>query len=107
MANVSDLAPHTTGPIDIPQREFSWFDWRNQNEPFIWELFNNITRTIEHSNVTMLDNVTFEAFMNFCQKHTSRPVEIQEEIPEQDLEPELQKQEETESDGEIIDDWYY
>ena len=108
MANICAVdIPEISGPIDIPKREFTWFDWRTQNESFIWDLFNNMTRMIENSNVTMLDSLSFETFMNFCQKHTSTPVEIEQEIPVEDLEQEQQLQEETESDNDIIDDWYY
>ena len=108
MANICAVDSfEASGPINIQKREFTWYDWRTQNEPFIWDLFNNMTRMIGNSNVTMLDNLSFETFINFCQKHTSKPVEIEQEIPEDEIEQEQQQQEETESDNDILDDWYY
>jgi hypothetical protein len=70
-------APTTsTQPNDIatqkPQ-EYTWHDWRKDNEDLMWSLFWAVSKTVDDNKLPFLDQLEFSDFVQFCRKYTSEP----------------------------------
>jgi hypothetical protein len=75
-SSLQTRSPPQSEPLafaSIP-REYTWGQWRLDVEDDLWSLYWALTKTVEQSGLTLLDQMEFSDFMAFCKKHTSRPV---------------------------------
>lgn len=89
--------------LSIPVPPYNWADFRSDYAEELWFLYHNILTSIKASSVTLLDNLSYHQFVDFCVKHTSKPVEPPDKyhLTDDDIESQTEQQQHENDDNDI------